>query len=108
MKIRLYILLMTMMVAVVHANAQTTLQPEWLAKKFTVNITPDGSSNMVAYLPAAPSGRAVVDCPGGGYSHLAVDHEGHQWAQWFNDQGIAFFVLTYRMPGGNNHRQCHG
>ena len=71
------------------------------ARQFTVNITPDGKANMVAYLPERPSGRAIVDCPGGGYSHLAVDHEGHQWAQWFNDQGIAFFVLTYRMPGGD-------
>ncbi len=71
------------------------------ARKLTVNITPDGQANMVAYLPERPTGRAVVCCPGGGYSHLAVDHEGHQWAPWFNRQGIAFFVLTYRMPKGD-------
>ena len=71
------------------------------ARTFTVNITPDGKANMVAYLPAKPTGRAVVDCPGGGYSHLATQHEGHDWAPWFNEQGIAFFVLTYRMPGGD-------
>ncbi len=71
------------------------------ARKFTVNITPDGKSNMVAYLPEHPTGRAVVDCPGGGYSHLSMQNEGHDWAKWFNDQGIAFFVLTYRMPGGD-------
>ena len=75
------------------------------ARKFTVNITPDGKANMVAYLPdggdSQSARRAVVCCPGGGYSHLAVDHEGHQWAPWFNKQGIAFFVLTYRMPQGD-------
>lgn len=56
---------------------------------------------MVAYLPEQPSGRAVVDCPGGGYSHLAIQNEGHDWAKFFNEQGIAFFVLTYRMPKGD-------
>ena len=71
------------------------------ARKFTVNITSDGNANMVAYLPEQPSGRAVVDCPGGGYSHLAIQNEGHDWAKFFNEQGIAFFVLTYRMPKGD-------
>ena len=71
------------------------------ARKFTVNITPDGKANMVAYLPEQPTGRAIVDCPGGGYSHLASQHEGHDWAAYFNKQGIAFFVLTYRMPQGD-------
>ena len=77
-----------------------SLQAQTL-KTFKVNITPDGQANMVAYLPEHPTGRAVVDCPGGGYTHLATQHEGHDWAAYFNKQGIAFFVLTYRMPGGD-------
>ena len=77
-----------------------TLQAQ-TARKITVNITPDGKANMVGYLPETPSGRAIVDCPGGGYSHLATQHEGHDWAEYFNRQGIAFFVLTYRMPNGD-------
>ena len=76
------------------ASAQT-------ARKVTFNITPDGAANMVGYLPELPSGRAIVDCPGGGYQHLALQHEGHDWASWMNEQGIAFFVLTYRMPHGD-------
>ncbi len=32
--------------------------------------------NSLVILPKKPTGRAVVDCPGGGYSHLAMDHEG--------------------------------
>lgn len=41
------------------------------ARKFTVNITPDGKANMVCYLPQQPSGRAVVDLPGGGLCPLS-------------------------------------
>ena len=58
---------------------------------------------MVAYLPQQPTGRAVVVLPGGGYQHLAMQHEGHDWAPWFNEQGIACFVLTYRMPKGDRN-----
>ena len=52
------------------------------------------------FLPDADkaTGRAVVCCPGGGYSHLATDHEGYDWAPFFNKRGIAFIVLKYRMP----------
>ncbi len=83
-----------LLMAVMTAQAQT-------ARKFTVNITADGKSNMVAYLPEQPTGRAVVDCPGGGYRNLSMENEGHQWAPYFNQQGIAYFVLTYRMPNGD-------
>ena len=70
-------------------------------RQMTVNITPDGKANMVGYLPQNATGRAIVDCPGGGYSHLSMQNEGHDWAAWFNEQGIAYFVLTYRMPNGD-------
>ena len=52
------------------------------------------------YLPdkKKATGAAVVCCPGGGYSHLAMDHEGHDWAKYFNEKGIALIVLKYRMP----------
>ena len=55
------------------------------------------------FLPDASkaTGRAVVCCPGGGYSHLATDHEGYGWASFFNDRGIALIVLKYRMPHAN-------
>ena len=42
------------------------------------------------------TGTAVVICPGGGYGHLAMDHEGHQIAQWLNSLGVAGFILKYR------------
>lgn len=93
MKQRLFILPLLALLALA-ASAQT-------ARTFTVNLSADGSANMVAYLPENPTGRAIVDLPGGGYQHLAIQNEGHDWAQWFNEQGIAFFVTTYRMPHGD-------
>ena len=55
------------------------------------------------FLPDADkaTGRAVVCCPGGGYSHLATAHEGYDWAPFFNERGIALIVLKYRMPHAN-------
>ena len=42
----------------------------------------------------------IVILPGGGYSHLAIDHEGRQWAPFFNGLGFSVVVLKYRMPHG--------
>ena len=63
----------------------------------------EDKAEMTVYLPDAKkaTGRAVVCCPGGGYTHLAMDHEGHQWATFFNNQGSARIVVKYRMPHGN-------
>ncbi len=44
------------------------------------------------------NGTAVIICPGGGYSRLAMDHEGTAVAKKFNDIGVTAFVLTYRLP----------
>lgn len=92
MKTRL--LLPFLLLATVHASGQTK-------RTVTVNITPDGASTMQVFLPEHPSGRAIVDCPGGGYSHLSMQNEGTNWAEWFNSRGITYGVLTYRMPKGD-------
>jgi acetyl esterase/lipase len=47
------------------------------------------------------NGMAVISCPGGGYTHLAMNHEGYDMAAWFNEQGITYAVLKYRMPNGH-------
>jgi acetyl esterase/lipase len=53
--------------------------------------------------PDKATGAAIVICPGGGYAHLA-DHEGSHYARWLNEQGIAGFVLKYRLgSGGYRH-----
>lgn len=53
---------------------------------------------LIAYLPAKPNGTAVIICPGGGYSILAIDKEGTAVAKKFNEIGITAFVLKYRLP----------
>lgn len=73
------------------------------ARKFVLKNSSDGQSELTCYLPQNPTGRAVVDCPGGGYTHLSMDNEGHHWAEYFNSKGIAYFVLKYRMPKGNRN-----
>ena len=68
----------------------------------TASANPNDTARVWLYLPKAEkaTGRAVVICPGGGYSHLAMNHEGHEWAPFFNNMGIAVMVLKYRMPHG--------
>ncbi|WP_257668872.1 alpha/beta hydrolase [Parapedobacter tibetensis] len=56
---------------------------------------------LTAYLPAAGTvntGKAIIICPGGGYSILAITHEGHDIARLLAENGIAAFVLKYRLP----------
>ena len=45
----------------------------------------------------------VVVCPGGGYVHLAMDHEGKQIAAWLNNLGVSAFVLKYRLGPKYHH-----
>lgn len=53
---------------------------------------------------ARVTGQAVIVCPGGGYGHLAMDHEGRQIAEWLNSFGVTAFVLRYRHAGtGHMH-----
>ena len=40
---------------------------------------------------------AVVVAPGGGHSQLVIDKEGWDIAAWLNKNGIAAFVLKYRL-----------
>jgi len=72
------------------------------SRKFTLNITPDGASTLTCFLPDRPTGRAIVDCPGGGYVWLSMGKEGYDWADYFNQKGISYFVLKYRLPKGNH------
>lgn len=53
--------------------------------------------------PGSATGAAVVIFPGGGYGHLAVDHEGEQVARWLNSLGVAGFVVRYRLGPTYRH-----
>ena len=85
---------LSLMLLAMTAQAQT-------ARKFTLDLTADGKAQMVCFLPQTPSGRAIVGVPGGGYSVLSNGHEGYQASEWLNQQGIAYFVVNYRLPEGD-------
>lgn len=63
------------------------------------------SPKMKVFLPPKDMGNgfAVVACPGGGYSHLAQNHEGYYWAPFFNNLGFAYAVVEYNLPGGDKN-----
>ena len=60
---------------------------------------PTDVPSLTVYAPPADkaNGEAMVVCPGGGYAHLAMDHEGKQVAEWLNNHGVKAFVLKYRL-----------
>jgi acetyl esterase/lipase len=55
---------------------------------------------LTVYVPAPGTacGTAVIVCPGGGYTHLAMTHEGTEVCKWLNRLGITAFLLKYRLP----------
>jgi acetyl esterase/lipase len=60
--------------------------------------------SLTPYLPDPDkaSGAAIVVCPGGAYGALAP-HEGPDYALYLRDQGLAAFVLKYRL-GSHGYR----
>lgn len=55
---------------------------------------------LTVFMPdrAKATGTSVIICPGGGYSFLAMTHEGYDVAKRLNELGVAAFVLKYRLP----------
>lgn len=76
-------------------------------KPIEIRLWPQGETNsseqpqLFVYKAEKPNGTAIIMCPGGSYSGLAINHEGHDMASWFNTLGITYMVLKYRMPHGN-------
>jgi acetyl esterase/lipase len=72
-----------------------------------VRLTPDGEHvissvhqpSITVYLPSkgTATGAAVVIAPGGSHVELWVDHEGYDVAKWLSENGVAGFVLKYRL-----------
>jgi acetyl esterase/lipase len=101
-----FVCLAVILVCMVQARGEPMSFPLW----------PDGAPGalgkeakdiptLTVYLPeeGKSSGGAVVICPGGGYGMLA-NHEGEHYARFLNEQGIAGFVLKYRLgSGGYRH-----
>lgn len=67
-----------------------------------LNLVANDSASITVYKADRPNGIAIIMCPGGGYWGVALGHEGHDMASWFNAQGITYVVLKYRMPNGHH------
>ena len=76
-------------------------EPE-LAKDYWIkNIN---NPSLTVFLPPKEkaNGAAVLICPGGGFRELVYKAEGVEPAKYFNDLGLAAFVLKYRLPRETN------
>jgi acetyl esterase/lipase len=81
-------------------NYQKSDGKEIIPQGNIVSIRNVQKPTLEVFLPSKQNanGMAVLICPGGGYGSVSYDWEGTDYAKWFNSQGIAAFVLKYRMP----------
>lgn len=78
----------------------------WTHKEKVIEDTPLGTvilnvvtPTLTAYLPdpAKATGTGIIIAPGGAFVALAIDLEANKLAPWFQERGIAVFVLKYRL-----------
>lgn len=63
--------------------------------KRLTNVT---DPTLTIYKPSNANGTSVIVCPGGGYSILAIEHEGTQVCEYLNTLGVTAVLLKYRVP----------
>ena len=51
--------------------------------------------------PDSVNGSTILVCPGGGYTNLALKHEGSDVAGYYASHGFEVFVLHYRLNIGD-------
>ncbi|GAT63455.1 alpha/beta hydrolase [Paludibacter jiangxiensis] len=78
-------------------TAETTLVKESFGNGMYRNVT---TPTLEVFLPekGKETGAAVVICPGGGYSVIVYSGEGVMNAKELAKNGVAAFVLKYRLP----------
>ncbi|MEQ8208877.1 MAG: alpha/beta hydrolase [Lacipirellulaceae bacterium] len=85
------------------ANHQEEIEhketPEWMTRV-------QNAPAMRTYLPEEEkaNGTAVLILPGGGYGGVSLKNEGYPVAEWFQERGVAAFILKYRCGGGQNQQ----
>jgi acetyl esterase/lipase len=76
-------------------------QPVFLWPNGAPGALGSAEADMPRLYPFVPQAKsttaAVLVIPGGGYTHVAIGHEGFQFARWLNAQGMTAFVLDYRV-----------
>jgi acetyl esterase/lipase len=78
-----------------HSNAVFNIS------KPTLTVYPPESSH-------APTGTAIIVCPGGGFHSLSIMQEGYAVVKWLQSKGITAFLLKYRLmhiEGGDPYKQ---
>lgn len=60
--------------------------------------------SVTPYIPSREKaiGIAVVIAPGGGHREIWIDHEGHNVAKKLSENGIAAFIVKYRLARAEN------
>ena len=76
------------------AGSEIVENPGWIS-----SVT---DPELYVYLAENPNGKALLMCPGGGYSGVAIAHEGKDFAPLLTPEGITVAVLKYRMPNGHS------
>jgi acetyl esterase/lipase len=63
------------------------------------NFTVTHYPSIYVFLPpkGTATGAAMIVAPGGGHTQLVIEKEGWEFADWLNSNGIAAFVLKYRL-----------
>ena len=111
---RYLFLILLLCCSMFYSNAQTIInlwdsipptdngltEPEITENGFVSRIS---NPEIIVYLPDSIKNKkkVVIICPGGAYAGLAIDHEGRQFAEWLNAEGITAVILKYRMPNGH-------
>jgi acetyl esterase/lipase len=87
------------------ARAQPAI-PLWASgAPGALGSTPADQPEITPYLPPVgrATGTAVVVLPGGGYSHLSMEKEGSEIANWLASVGVTAFVVRYRLGPTYHH-----
>ncbi|MEO6786280.1 MAG: alpha/beta hydrolase, partial [Chthoniobacteraceae bacterium] len=61
-------------------------------------VTNVSEPTITIYKAEKPNGTCVIVAPGGGYSILAIEHEGTQVCEYLNSLGVTCALLKYRVP----------
>lgn len=95
MRIQKSILTIVLLFCIMYVQAQprVRLWQHSHVRSKSVTLTP--------YIPKhnMHDGMAIIICPGGSYCWHASETEGEMMAEWLQKEGIAAFVLNYRVQG---------
>ena len=79
-------------------------------EEYDVNVITNVSVPRLVYYKPSPekaNGSAVIICPGGGFHGLNLEEEGSPVAEWLAENGVAAFILKYRLIPTNDALMEH-